>query len=99
MAFVAQKVQTKQGKHPLLVYQLPSNPDCCYKFKWKRSNTNSHSYTCLECQNASEHDASIIVYSLKVDLDFSRFLTDPEQLSHKCNLLKYLNVEVEQIYR
>lgn len=84
MEYPAIRGQSETGKHAVLFYRSTLNPNQCYKFQWKRSNNECLVYSCLGCKLAKNKGNSVTINSIKVSLDATQFLTNPEALDHRC---------------
>jgi hypothetical protein len=93
-------------KWPMLAYQLPN--DKCFKFVYIKSSRDGleHFYQCYGCREAKkEHDElkDVSISTIHVSSDFSRFVEDPESLTHSCvdynKLFDSLGVAATELYR
>lgn len=89
MEFLTEQGRSESGKHPLLIYRLTEEPKLCFKFQWHRTNNNRYMYVCLGCSSAQKAGNTVVVNSIGVSLDYSRFLSNPEELNHRCVGLGY----------
>jgi hypothetical protein len=75
---------SKSGKHPILIYYSIEKSETCFKFCHIKTNLFSHSYVCLGFKEAKNAGNAIYVKSVRVNRDYSEFLSDPKKLLHKC---------------
>jgi hypothetical protein len=103
MEFLAEKGLSQRGKHLILIYRSTVDPNYCYKFQWQKINQDYLSYSCLGCKNAKDRGNSVVVKNIRVSLDESSFLSDPEELEHGCTefgfTFNYLAADVQQEFR
>jgi hypothetical protein len=84
MVFAAEEGLSKSGKHPILIYRSTDEPEMCFKFCHTRDNLFDYAYVCLGCYQAKNAGNAIYVKSVRVNHDYSEFLSDPKKLLHKC---------------
>jgi len=103
MTFVAEKGQSESDKHPLLIYRSTANPYRCFKFCFKRPNKGSNAYICLGCQQAKDKGHEIEINSIRVNLECTHFLSNPEQIAHPClkigYVFDYMTADIQQMTR
>jgi len=99
MVYIAEKGDSKAGIHPVLIYRLAADEKLCYKFRLKRTNTDSFAYVCLGCEDDAKLGSSGSITSVRVKADYTEFLSDPEAIGHLCKPFEYLAVDAQQKYR
>jgi len=105
MVFLAERAQSRDQKHPLLLYRLSDNTELCYRFRWTYTGADFHSYKCFGCCEAAKKAVGVklTVSVLRVSSDYASFSSNPEDLNHVCQergfTYRYLDSIVQQTYR